>query len=425
MSSKLSVFPRKPYFSKCGKPFFWLGDTAWLLFSRTNDEEACLYLKDRASKGFNVIQATLIHFWNKPAKVCGASSRYYFESEDYWKHCDYIIDKAAELGLYMALLPSWGDIVRDGYLNMKNVDHYIHFLIQRYKSRENIIWLLGGDIKGAGHEDYYNYIGKLLKAANPDRLIGYHPNGRRSSSQWFNDADWLDFHMCQSGHRRYDQYIMGAWDDLPNPQAEYGEDNWKFIEHDLKLSKRPALDGEPSYEGIHQGLFDLTQPLWTDYEIRRYAYWSVFAGAAGHTYGNNSVMQFFDSKSGFPAAFGANINWIESLDQPGALQMRYLKQLMESFDFTEGHMEDGMIIGGQRERLERVAVFAAKEFALCYTFLGKPFQLDVSQYIGKDIWKFNPSTGKYTLLCKVDSACFEYQNKYAGDKNPDSVIVIK
>src|SRR5688572_3328744 len=40
-----------------GAPFFWLGDTAWSIFTRLTREEASRYLKDRAEKGFNVIQA--------------------------------------------------------------------------------------------------------------------------------------------------------------------------------------------------------------------------------------------------------------------------------------------------------------------------------------------------------------------------------
>jgi hypothetical protein len=34
-----------------GKPFFWLGDTAWELFHRLTREEAEMYLKNRAEKG--------------------------------------------------------------------------------------------------------------------------------------------------------------------------------------------------------------------------------------------------------------------------------------------------------------------------------------------------------------------------------------
>jgi len=43
-----------------GKPFFWLGDTAWELFHRLNREEADRYLENRARKGFTVIQAVAI-----------------------------------------------------------------------------------------------------------------------------------------------------------------------------------------------------------------------------------------------------------------------------------------------------------------------------------------------------------------------------
>src|SRR5215216_98457 len=44
-----------------GKPFFWLGDTGWLLFSKLKREEAIQYLDDRRKKGFNVIQVMVLH----------------------------------------------------------------------------------------------------------------------------------------------------------------------------------------------------------------------------------------------------------------------------------------------------------------------------------------------------------------------------
>src|SRR5687767_3952446 len=43
-----------------GKPFFYLGDTAWELFHRLNREQADTYLEDRAKKGFTVIQAVAL-----------------------------------------------------------------------------------------------------------------------------------------------------------------------------------------------------------------------------------------------------------------------------------------------------------------------------------------------------------------------------
>jgi hypothetical protein len=44
-----------------GNPFFWLGDTGWLLFSKLTREEAEIYLSDRADKGYNVIQVMVLH----------------------------------------------------------------------------------------------------------------------------------------------------------------------------------------------------------------------------------------------------------------------------------------------------------------------------------------------------------------------------
>src|SRR5579871_4511620 len=43
-----------------GKPFFYVGDTAWELFHRLNREEADRYLEKRAKQGFTVIQAVAI-----------------------------------------------------------------------------------------------------------------------------------------------------------------------------------------------------------------------------------------------------------------------------------------------------------------------------------------------------------------------------
>ena len=43
-----------------GKPFLWHADTCWRLFWMMSYEEACFYLRDRAEKGFTVIQVHLL-----------------------------------------------------------------------------------------------------------------------------------------------------------------------------------------------------------------------------------------------------------------------------------------------------------------------------------------------------------------------------
>src|SRR5687768_4443969 len=68
---------------------------------------------------------------------------------DFWDHADYIIDLAAEKGIYMALVPVWGSNVKSGHVSVEQAKVYTSFLADRYKNRPNIIWLNGGDIKGS------------------------------------------------------------------------------------------------------------------------------------------------------------------------------------------------------------------------------------------------------------------------------------
>ncbi|MFV0240319.1 MAG: DUF4038 domain-containing protein, partial [Lacrimispora sphenoides] len=145
-----------------------------------------------------------------------------------------------------------------------------------------------------------------------------------------------DFNLFQSGHRRYDQTQLNAWDDNLAAEGNFGEDSWRYVEREYARTLiKPVLDGEPSYEWVVQGLHDDSQPYWKAADVRRYAYWSVFAGAAGHTYGHNSIMQFYGDLS-VPGAFGAKYLWMDAIHHSGGAQMIYLKKLMESVNYTEG-----------------------------------------------------------------------------------------
>src|SRR3954470_15498196 len=139
-----------------GQPFFYLGDTAWELFHRLNREEADRYLKNRADKGFTVIQAVAIAELDghtdpnayghlplvdldpaQPAVKDGPDN-------DYWDHVDFIVNKANELGLTIGFLPTWGrywhDKVKDGkpLFTEVNAATYGEWLGARYKDADII-----------------------------------------------------------------------------------------------------------------------------------------------------------------------------------------------------------------------------------------------------------------------------------------------
>ena len=377
------------YFFEDGKPFFWLGDTAWLLFEKLSYEEAKLYLNHRKSLGFNVIQCVLVHTYKDGFFSSGKTPL----SQEYWEEVRKIVSYAEEIGLIMGILPMWGAMVKNNIIHENNIDQYTDFILKLFEPFKNIIWILGGDIRGDEYFSLYDHLGKRLKEKDSTRLITFHPFGRTGSYQWFSACSWIDFHMFQSGHRRYDQVQMNAWDDKLSKEDCFGEDNYKYVRKNATLQPfKPCLDGEPSYEGILQGLHDITQPYWQDYDVRRYAYWSVLEGACGFTYGNNAIMQFY--KNGEEGSYGVRENWIEALDMSGGKQMKHLKDLMLSLDFVQGHSCPDMVLD-PKPFYEHISVFASKDFILCYDYLGKEFTLNLEDYKNKKLtcYWINPEDG--------------------------------
>ncbi|NTE04417.1 DUF4038 domain-containing protein [Agrobacterium tumefaciens] len=418
-----------------GEPFFWLGDTGWLLFSKLNREEANTYLENRKQKGFNVIQVMVLHEVpsvnvygdssinnkdvSKPAITEGNDFKD-SKAYDFWDHVDYIIDLAEKKGIYMALVPVWGTNVKEKKVSVSQAKIYAEFLAKRYRDKNNIIWLNGGDIKGSDGLEVWNAIGETLRVNDPNHLITFHPRGRTGSSTWFHKASWNDFDMIQSGHRRYDQ------DTSAKETLHYGEDNWKYIETDYKLKPtKPTIDGEPSYEGIPQGLHDTIEPRWTAADVRRYGYWSVFAGAFGYTYGNNAVMQMYKLTDKKPA-YGPKAPWTTEINAAGATQMKHLKDLMLSRYYFDRVPDQTLIAGKNGEKYERVIGTKGEEFAMLYTYTGKNFSVQMGKIDGDEVkasW-FDPRRGKTMLIGTFENKGIKEFNPPGKPKNGNDWVLV-
>jgi hypothetical protein len=431
---QLKISANKRFFSTAdGKPFFWLGDTGWLLFIKCKREDALQYLDDRKQKGYNVIQVMLVHDINLGVNAYGDSSLHNkdvskpvitpdksFEKPaeyDFWDHVDYIIDEAAKRGIYMALVPVWGGNIK--HVSVVQAKTYAAFLANRYKNKSNIIWLNGGDIKGGDALDKWNAIGRTIRSIDKNHLITFHPRGRNSSSAWFHNESWMDFNMFQSGHRSYVQ------DTSSNETLHYGEDNWKYVNDDYKLKPvKPTFDGEPSYEDIPYGLHEANQPYWKDYEIRRYAYWSVFAGACGFTYGHNSVMQFYTpGDSGI--SFFPKIKWQDGLKAQGAGQMQHLKKLILSKGYYERVPAQELVIDNGK-RYERVAATKGKDYALFYVYNGRKFKIATNKLkfnTSKASW-FNPRTGEKEIITEHKNTTINNYDPPGEKENGNDWVLI-
>ncbi|MDX2108644.1 MAG: DUF4038 domain-containing protein [Verrucomicrobiota bacterium] len=374
-----------------GSPFVYLGDTAWELFHRCSREDVDFYLRDRASKGFTVIQAVAL------AELDGIKSPNVYgdwplsnddptqPNEAYFAHVDWVVNRANELGLQIGFLPTWGDKWNKGswgagpeLFTPANAFHYGEWLGRRYKDAD-IIWILGGDrqLVTTEHVAIIRAMAEgLRKGDEGNHLITLHPMGGQSSSLSVHTETWLDFHMIQSGHQR-------------------DRDNYRMIEDDyLKLPARPVVEGEPGYEA-HPNHFNQDHGMLDQTDVRKSCYWAFFAGAAGYTYGCHAVWQMWDGVR--TPINGPRAPWKESLALPGAGQVQYARRLLESRPFFKREPAQWMLWVDARRGAEHLQCCRALDgsYAMVYIAEGNKIKVWPSKITGSHlhIWWYNPRNG--------------------------------
>ena len=410
-----------------GTPFFWMGNTAWLLPERLNREEAEYFLTKDREAGYNVEQIQVLNAIPTFNVYGQQANNMEFDFSKvskpgvygYWEHLDYIVSVAEQNGIYIAMDCIWGSMLK--HMDIKKAEALGKFLAQRYKDCPNIIWMIGGDIRGDKSPEVWDAMARAIKKIDKNHIMTFHPRGRTTSAWWFNDREWMDFNMFQSGHRRYGQR-NGDGDYTIKDNTE--EDNWRYVDMSFeKKPLRPVIDGEPSYEDIPQGLHDFSAPRWMDYDVRRYAYWAVFGGCFGHTYGHNSVMQFI--RPGLNASFGAEKPWWEAMNDPGYNQMKYLKWLMLCLPFTERVADQSVIAGSNGERYDRNIATRGNDYLLVYNYSGKPMDIDLTKISGKkkNVWWMNPANGTLTYVGEMDSKVHTFTYDAAYLRGSDRVLI--
>lgn len=333
-AAELEVAPSKRYLTLGGKPFFWLGDTVWLLAQLPSNEDLELYLRTRAEQGFTVIQLTAVmgeeRVWGsaratsrgdvpfsdlnalRPAITPGTDPNN-AEKYDYWDHLDYVLERIHAHGLRAALVAYFVGSQGDGYkfLTRHTAYPYGRLLAERYRGKPEIIWVLGGDHVPTTdeHKAVWNLMAKGIAEALTGRedyskvLMTYHISGGSSSSQYWHDAPWLDFNMAQTWSAYQDIYplILRDYEKTPIKPCGLGEG---------------AYEDGPQYP---------TKPI-NALVIRKQACWSWFAGGY-HTYGNGNVWHFDSLKP------ESTQSWKQALHSGGAATVRHTRKFLESMQW--------------------------------------------------------------------------------------------
>ncbi|MEM7656458.1 MAG: glycoside hydrolase family 140 protein [Bacteroidota bacterium] len=435
-----------------GKPFFWMGDTSWELFHRLDREEAARYFVKRKSQGFNVIQAVVLHELqafevpnaygdfplvekdiNQLAQTPGTDPTD-ANAYDYWDHVRYLVALAVEQDLIVAVLPCWGEYVtprkrnrvistpEEGY----QYGHYIGEWLADYN--DHIVWMLGGDrlpdeqpqgveiwrSMAEGITDAINGQSKQDGKADFDQTsMTYHCFA--SSANWFAEDDWIDFHTWGSYHekRNNDRAYLAAW-------AE-----WQ------KTHETPFLNSEPLYENlpINYDWAKVSNGRFDAFDARQAAYWSVFGGAAGHTYGAHEVWMMHKAvNKNPPLSLNLEIEWEDALDLPGGHQMQHLRDLMESVDGPSRKPDLMIVAENPHDPMGKMIACRGDGYHLVYAPTGKIIRLhaEAIQFPSFQANWLNPRTGKELLAKGEESALFwTFDPPGEPERGNDWVLVLR
>lgn len=409
--------------TESGIPFFWLGDTAWELIHRLDRDGVDFYLEDRADKGFTVIQTVILAELDGLTVPNAYGDLPFFENDpskmnwNYFDHVDYVIQKANSLGIYIALLPTWGDKFnkKNGLgpeiFTTKNAELYGQILGERYLQYSNLIWILGGDRnpETKAHYEIIRAMAQGIRSVDIDHLITYHPKDGALASDLFSADTWLDIDMFQSRHSQQSK-------------------DYQYVDKSRKKRhQKPVIQGEARYENIPDRYWISGDFGWLDdADVRVSAYWSMLAGAAGYTYGCNDVWQMYET--GRKPELSARTDWFVSLNLPGARQMTFMKQLFESIPWQTLNQNQAVILNEnpKDERYIIGAVSADSSLMMVYTPYGEPLKIDTKYLDTKRVnamW-FNPRSGQISHMGILETQRVLEFTPWASGRGSDFLLIL-
>jgi hypothetical protein len=425
--ARLQISANHRYFqTSTGAPFVWMGDTVWAL-PKLSAADIETYLTDAAAKRFNIIQVELDHYYwafnppNPPSQNPYLSDDTDTPNETFWSSVDSLVTQADAHGIYVALVVGWPYHLPYVNNTLTKIDSFGRWLGARYGSRNNVVWFIAGEYSAnygycpmcipQSEKDKFDHMALAIRAGGGTQLMTIHP-GNHSSLPDFDSSIWLDFTVQQSGHAS-DNHAR-----LTGPVPE----TYELIGNDYaNATARPTLDAEINYEGVG----DLSQPqtglpggpVITPADVRRKAYWSVFAGGAGVTYGHVALEVLHKAgetgdywgtySDGTPVGL-LLMSWQQALSATGRSQMQYLRALLESKPIFGRVPDQSLILSAVGTGLYHAQATrdSSGSYAWVYVPDGRPISIDLSKLSGPQVnasW-FDPQTGSSTSIGQYAAA---------------------
>jgi len=397
-----------------GTPFIWIGDTAWNCYKLPPSEQS-EYLARRKEQGFTVIQT-----------IIGPFKEMIPRDSDEFKRSDQWLEKIGEHGLYAAPVLMWGHQIKPKQYTKERIYDYAKWIGHRYRDMDHIIWMtLGeGTVQDLPSEKVMPLVNGLRDGDTGNKILSIHANNRTSTSLRYHDD--MDFNNWQTSQ-------WSSPSDLPDYEnrgwwtGKHGDWNaWEAIEHDYKKQPiKPTLDAEAWYESspkepaVHVGEANPKRKEFGQgegsqaYHVRRRAYFSVFAGGMGHTYGAEAIWQAVRRGE---SAKGVGLphwdqekkpSWQDAVEFPGGNQMQHLHRLLASKPVLNRIPDQSMVVDGQSDSYDshvQAARGSDGSYAFIYIADGHKVSVDLSKMAGGRIlakW-YNPRDGKYSDIGPIE-----------------------
>jgi hypothetical protein len=368
-----------------GSPFIWIGETNWF-FAKLPPETIDQILDKRKEQGFNVTLVSCrenLYNGKGPGTVTEPN-------DNWWKYLDEYIEKCEQRQMYVGITLGWWGKLRSA--TKEQLFEYGKWVGKRYKNQNNIVWLTLGEAgshrrKKDLPEEKLRALVKGIRAGDTgNKLLTVHADYKRGTSlSW--EGGVCDFNNWQTS-----QWAAPA--DLPKKEDKNWT-VWEAIAFDYnqryKGKPKPTIDIEAWYEN-NKDFCDAS-----DFEIRRRAYFTIFAGAFGHNYGAGGIWD------GLTESKGCSGSALEALDYEGAKQIGYLSHFLHQLgdDYLKLEPNQGLIHGENPRSYDEHIQTAATEdnsLALIYSAIDKAFELDMTRFAGERInftW-FNPRENTYS-----------------------------
>ena len=361
------------------QPFFYQADTPWMLLLQLTLPEAEEYFADRKAKGFSALQIMMTGFLGMKNR----EGQLPFEGDNdlskpnevFFAHADKVIQKAADMGMFLMIAPLWSGCCgegwagkeKDGRLKPLNVNgpekarQWGRWLGERYGKHAHIAWLMGGDKNPGESHELIRQLARGIHEAAPRHLMAVHNAPGHASAAYYDDQPWLTLNAAYTYEEVF-RHTLGEWQ---------------------RAKARPIFLSESGYE--HESN---DKRGGSPFRLRRQAYGAVLSGAlAGHAYGHRDLWR-------------VNAKWREGLQDPGAKQMTFVRHLFATRawwklqpEAAEELVTQGRGKAGEVEYIT-AACTADGSLAIIYIPQSRAINVDLSRFSApvKAHW-FDPTDG--------------------------------